>query len=125
MRGKIYTVGIRLTYDIYDSGYLWKKPTLIKKDVQTRWKKPIFANHGTEAILKYESIRNIEKCFVDIFDADHDLFQQVEYRNIERLTYVVSDTNKYTFDELKAHMNSQDFLEYCRQELIGVGEIVK
>lgn len=123
--GQIYTVGIRLAYDIYEPRYLWIKPYFLRKDSQVRWEKPIFASNAEEAIAKYEARYNPDECEVDPYLANHSIYESLEYRNVKRLIGMVHTSNNYTFDELKKHMNSQDFLEYCRQELIGINEIIK
>jgi hypothetical protein len=122
--GKIYTVVLQLKYDIYEPR-MFNTYEFIQRDIQCNWDKPIFAETELEAIEKYKKRYDVKACPVDPWKADHGIFDSMEYHNVEREIVVASQSNNYTFDELKKHMNSQDFMDYCRQELIGYGEVIK
>jgi hypothetical protein len=118
MKGRIYTVAVNLEYEVYEPRFIIEDK-YIKQQTENIWKYPIFAHSETEAIEKYNTRYNWEEA--DIYEECHKFY----YKNKKRSIVIHSTYNNYTFDELKKYMNSQDFLEYCRQELIGINEIIK
>jgi len=118
MKGKVYTVGVKFYYDVYKSH--WFKYIFVKHRSRFCQLMPIFAKSSEEAILKYQNrykweTRTPPWWFRDVSE---------ELRNVSHTVEIYSDANNYTFDKLKQEMNSQDFLEYCRQELLSVQEII-
>lgn len=115
MRGKIYTVATFIEYDYYI--YQWFKLRFKSKETDMVKNKPVFAYSTEEATEKYKSRYDWESKMPFLWDG--------EARSIKRSVAVCSEHNNYTFNRLKEEMNSQDFLEYCKQELLGVSEIIK
>ena len=116
MKGKVYKVATKLMYDVYSLGWKLKD---VKRGERTNHDdyKPIFAHSEEEAIEKYKKRYDWENA-KPWWEFD------LEVRNLMTTVEIVSRKNNYTFNQLKEEMNSQDFLEYCRQELLGVEEVV-
>jgi hypothetical protein len=114
MKGKIYTVATQASYDYYNA--VWIRTEFIESRKERLYHVPIFAYSTKEAIEKYKNRYNLEKIVPFLWSG--------EARNISREVMIAGENNIYSLQTLKSEMNSQDFLEYCRQELLGIEKVI-
>jgi len=118
MKQKIYTIGIKFTYDIYTDNLIFKNK-FIETMESIEHKVPILATSKENAIIKYNNRYNFEETMPDEW-----FYCESKIKNIQKEIVCYSETYFYSINKLKEKMNSEDFLHYCRQEL-GLQERIK
>lgn len=116
MKGKIYTVAVKVQYLVTRIKFQKFIPRKIVTcaEIEEVWHQPIFAYSPEKAIEKYKEEWSWEEA-----DGCESRYSTITARTVE----VVSEINTYSLNELKRDMNSQDFLDYVRQEFTRVDEV--
>lgn len=122
---KIFEVHIKQTCILYNKSF-FRKINIDEIDAEENTKKRIiFALNKDDAIKQYEERYKINYGeFLGICCGYYGMRSYSYMKNLKN-EIICHEVNCYSFDYLKEHMRSCDFIEYCKQELYPIEVIMR
>ena len=120
----IYDVWIRQTVTSYKKLFTFSKNKKQKEEIG-------YCKGNNQIILaddEEEAIEIYKQRYTYDFDYVIDRFYlwDIEYQHIENITNEVCVKQQmYSFDDLKDKMRADDFIEYCKQQLYPINDIIQ